>query len=343
MALAWDTQLTRVWLPGSADLPADAGSPPELVRALARRIQLHYASTPQDFRDVPLQLEGVPPFAAKVYRALHSTAPGTTLTYAELAARAGSPGATRAVGTAMANNPWPLIVPCHRVFARGGKLGGYSGPGGLVTKVDLLAREGLHIDPVTQISVQDPRFARHLARVGACTMQITEPDSVFAALLRSIVYQQLAGKAAKTIFDRVRALYPKGRLTPEHTARLSDEALLGAGLSRNKLLALRDLAARAIDGSLPTLDETRALDDEALITRLSQVRGIGRWSVQMFAMFSLGLPDIMPLGDLGIQKGFAAVFGTDDVAVLAARAERWRPFRSIAAWYLWRATELQQK
>lgn len=349
-AIEWDgPKVLRFCIPGSGSLPANPlASAPRHIRTLTDRVVLHCAGSPQDFRDAPLDFTRVPPFAAKVYQALRATPHGSTVGYGELAERAGSPGASRAVGTAMAKNPWPLLVPCHRVLAEGGRLGGYSAGNGLGSKVQLLALDGVHIDPARQISLQDPRFGKHIEATGPCGLTVTAPESVFAALLRSIVYQQLTGKAAETIFSRVRALYPqrsgKAQLRAEHTASLSDAALLGCGLSRNKLAAVRDLAARAASSELVTLERARALSDEELVTQLSQVRGIGRWSVQMFAMFSLGRTDILPLGDLGVQKGFARLFGRGQLPSadeLAARGERWRPFRSIASWYLWRAAELR--
>lgn len=320
----------------------NVGPIPERVRTTIEQARLHLAGTPQSFTDAPLDFTGVSPFHGKVYQALRTVPAGSTVSYIQLATLAGSPGASRAVGTAMAKNPWPLLVPCHRVLTERGSLGGFSAPGGVATKVRILDLEGAPLDRLALLTLADPRLGKHIAKVGPCGLEVKHPISVFAALARSIVYQQLTGKAAGTIFARVQALYPDG-LRAEHTRLLDDEALLGCGLSRAKLAALRDLGERAVAGDIPSLEETQSMPDEELISALSKVRGIGRWSVEMFAMFSLGRPDILALGDYGLRKGFQRLFGLPELATpaeLAARGERWRPFRSIASWYLWRAAEL---
>lgn len=324
-------------------MPAPAPGPmPERVRITIEKAQRHLGGEPQSFADAPLDFAGVSPFHASVYRALCNVPAGTTVSYMQLARRAGSAGASRAVGSAMAKNPWPLLVPCHRVLTERGMLGGFSAPGGVATKVRLLALEGFVVDPLAQLTLADPRLGKHIAKVGGCEMQIKHPASVFEALARSIVYQQLHGKAAATIFARLKALYPNG-LCAEDTAALDDAALLGCGLSRGKLAALRDLATKAVAGEIPTVERTITMSDEELVTALSQVRGIGRWSVEMFLMFSLGRPDVLSFGDYGLRKGFQKLFGLAQMPSaeqFAARGERWRPFRSIASWYLWRAAEL---
>jgi 3-methyladenine DNA glycosylase/8-oxoguanine DNA glycosylase len=190
-------------------------------------------------------------------------------------------------------------------------------------------------------------LARHIAKIGPFRLMLKATEGTFAALAESIVYQQLSGKAAATIFGRVRALYPKGRLDPMRVLATSDEALRGAGLSRAKLESLRDLALRTSTGAIPTLAELAAMDDEAIVERLTAVRGIGRWTVEMLLIFRLGRPDVLPLADYGIKKGFAQVFtrrraeapALPTPVELARRGERWRPFRSVASWYLWRALD----
>jgi 3-methyladenine DNA glycosylase/8-oxoguanine DNA glycosylase len=201
----------------------------------------------------------------------------------------------------------------------------------------------------------DPRSAcRHLARqdpVLAALMRrsipfaLTPPktQSIYHALAESIVYQQLSGKAASTIFGRFVKLYrPKRFPAPQMVLDTSDELLRGAGLSRNKVLALRDLSAKALDGTVPKLAAARRMSDEELIERLTTVRGIGVWTVEMLLMFRLGRPDVLPCGDLGVQKGFAVTYGLrklPNAKKLLAHGERWRPFRSVASWYMWRALE----
>jgi len=188
----------------------------------------------------------------------------------------------------------------------------------------------------------DRRLAKVIRKVGSFPTKRPKPQHPFAVLLKAIVYQQLAGKAAAAIFGRVTALGANGFPTPEEVLLLDETQLRGAGLSRQKIAAVKDLAARTIDGTVPNLKEIRRMSEEEILERLTRVRGIGEWSVQMFLMFQLGRPDILPIQDYGIRKGFQNVYGLDDVpkpkAVLE-HGERWRPYRSIASWYLWRAAE----
>jgi methylated-DNA-[protein]-cysteine S-methyltransferase len=317
-----------------------------------------------DLASVPLDLEGVPVFHRRVYEALRTTSRGTTLTYGELAELSGSPGAARAVGTALRRNPLAILVPCHRVVAAGGKLGGFSAAGGPCTKTRMLGIEGVHFgaeattvrpegfdfDPVTalrHLAAADPKLGRLIEAVGPFTMQLGTTPSIFVALVRSVTYQQLSGKAAGTIYGRLCALFenPEGGPTAEELLRLTDEQLRAAGVSRNKMLSMRDLATRQLAGEIPTLAEARLLGDEELVQRLLPVRGIGRWTVEMLLMFRLGRPDVLPTTDLGIRNGFARAFGEELPlpAQIAERGERWRPYRTVASWYLWRAAEMRNQ
>jgi 3-methyladenine DNA glycosylase/8-oxoguanine DNA glycosylase len=190
----------------------------------------------------------------------------------------------------------------------------------------------------------DAKLGRLIGRVGDFTLRPQPTQSLFAALVRSIVYQQLSGRAASTILGRVVALFsPKRFPTPRDLLDIDPQLLRSAGLSTAKTAALRDLAARTLDGTVPSLAQVRRLEDEEIVERLITVRGIGRWTVEMLLMFRLGRPDVLPLGDLGVRKGFALTFGSrklPEPEVIARRAERWRPYRSVASWYLWRALEL---
>jgi DNA-3-methyladenine glycosylase II len=165
----------------------------------------------------------------------------------------------------------------------------------------------------------------------------------FDALAESIAYQQLSGKAAATIFGRVRALYPKKkRLDPELLLATADETLRAAGLSRAKTAALKDLAAKTIDGTVPSGRALIRMTDDEIITRLTTVRGIGRWTVEMLLLFDLGRPDVWPVDDYGVRKGFAKTFGRRKLPTpkqLMKFGEKWRPYRSVAAWYFWRALD----
>jgi 3-methyladenine DNA glycosylase/8-oxoguanine DNA glycosylase len=216
---------------------------------------------------------------------------------------------------------------------------------------DLLAvgprADGLSFDPdaaCRHLGEGDPVMGGLIARVGQFTMRPEPAHSLFQVLARSIAHQQLTGKAAATILARVTRLFaPKRFPTPRDLIEISPERLRGAGLSTAKTAALRDLAARTLDGTVPSLSRVRRMEDEEIIARLTAVRGIGRWTVEMLLIFKLGRPDVLPLGDLGIRKGFAQTFGKrklPDAAAMSRRGERWRPFRSVASWYLWRALEL---
>ena len=169
----------------------------------------------------------------------------------------------------------------------------------------------------------------------------------FDALAESIAYQQLSGKAAATIFGRVRALYPKRKwLDPEQLLATPDETLRAAGLSRAKTAALKDLAAKTIDGTVPAGRALIRMSDDEIITRLTAVRGIGRWTVEMILLFDLGRPDVWPVDDYGVQKGFAKTFGRRKLPTpkqLMKFGEKWRPYRSVAAWYFWRALDTAEK
>src|SRR6266478_738692 len=165
----------------------------------------------------------------------------------------------------------------------------------------------------------------------------------FDALAESIAYQQLSGKAAATIWGRVRALYPRKKyLDPKTVLKTPDRKLRGAGLSRSKVAALKDLAAKTIDGTVPTARALAKMTDEEIIERLVSVRGIGRWTVEMLLLFDLGRPDVWPAADYGVQKGLAKTFGKRKLPTpkqMIKLGKKFQPNRSVAAWYFWRALD----
>ena len=191
------------------------------------------------------------------------------------------------------------------------------------------------------LAERDPVLARLVDQHGP--MHLPPPPRAaqrFEQLARAITYQQLAGRAASTIWGRVRALVP-GELTPEAVLSVHPEGLAGAGLSRAKQAAIVDLAVRVVDGRL-TLSRIGRLPDEAVIEQLVQVRGIGRWTAQMFLLSSLHRLDVWPTGDLGVRAGFARAWGLAEVpspADLEPLGEPYRPWRSVVAWYCWRAAD----
>jgi DNA-3-methyladenine glycosylase II len=206
------------------------------------------------------------------------------------------------------------------------------------------------------LSTADPKLGKLIERAGPFTMRVASAQSPFEALVESIIYQQLHGKAAATIHRRLlESFYPvtsNEHFAAQHLLDCPNEQLRAAGLSHNKSLALRDLAAKTIDGTVPTLAHIRRMSDEAIIEHLIQVRGIGRWTVEMLLIFRLGRPNVLPVDDYGVRKGFALTFGklkpADKVTpmdlpkpdVMHRRAKKWQPWCSVASWYLWRACDL---
>ena len=193
------------------------------------------------------------------------------------------------------------------------------------------------------LSEVDKRLGRLITDIGEFPFKLDECDSVYESLLEAIVYQSISGKAAATIFARVKALGTNGQCpTPEEMIGASPQALREAGLSFAKVAAMKDLAQKTIDGVVPSLEAAHKMSDEELVERLISVRGIGAWTVEMFLIFRLGRPDVLPIHDYGVQKGFALTYGKKDIPKpreLAAFGERWRPYRTVASWYMWRAVE----
>ncbi len=207
-------------------------------------------------------------------------------------------------------------------------------------------RNGLCYEPgeaVRHLSAADGTLAALMERAGPFAMQIRKLHDPFEALARNIVFQQLHGNAAAAIHKRVLDLFGGGKLRPADIIGAPEETLRGAGLSGAKLAALKDLAAKTLDGTVPTLARLRRMSDEEIVERLTRVRGIGRWTVEMLLMFRLGRPDVLPVGDFAVRKGFALAYGLKESPKpkeLAEYGERWRPYRSVASWYMWRAVEL---
>lgn len=197
--------------------------------------------------------------------------------------------------------------------------------------------------PEQHLAATDPRFAALIARARPYDVAAQPLVRPFHSLAESIAYQQLSGKAAATIFGRVQALYPGRKwLDPKLVLATSDEKLRGCGLSGSKTAALKDLAAKTLDGTVPSGRVLARMEDEEIIERLTAVRGIGRWTVEMLLIFELGRLDVWPVADYGVQKGFAKTFGRRKLPTtkqFARIGEKWRPYRSVAAWYFWRALD----
>jgi DNA-3-methyladenine glycosylase II len=203
-----------------------------------------------------------------------------------------------------------------------------------------------------QLALADAKLGALIERVGPFRLRVKSAHSPFEALLEAILYQQLHANAARAILGRLLALFGDLHPAPEQLLAVPDEMLRAAGLSQGKLLSLRDLAAKTLDGTVPSLAAIRRLSDEAIIERLSAVRGIGKWTAEMLLMFRLGRPDVFPGTDYGIRKGFLLTFGKVKVGKpitldmlpkpeqMERRAARWKPWRSVASWYLWRAADM---
>ncbi len=375
--ITWsDTGIAGVELPDSRD-PATLARlarrhpelrpapPPPYVRQTMAGITALLQGEKTDLSRVRLDMRDVRPFQRRVYEVVRRIAPGTTRTYGDIARSAGSPGAARAVGQALGRNPFAIIVPCHRVLSGDGRIGGFSAAGGIAVKLELLAIEagGPCRPPALRSSGRsravdlrratrhlrraDPALSRIMDQAGSFRLHMRRSSSVFAALAEAIVHQQLSGKAAVSIHARLRALFPRAHedLRPRDILAASYRKLRSAGLSHSKVLSLQDLAQRAAAGTIPTLEQLEMMDDEAIIDSLVAVRGIGRWTVEMLLIFRLGRPDILPLDDYGIRKGYAITFrkrALPDRTQLAGHGDRWKPYRTVASWYLWRALELSR-
>ncbi|HEY6447721.1 MAG TPA: DNA-3-methyladenine glycosylase 2 family protein [Acidobacteriaceae bacterium] len=206
-----------------------------------------------------------------------------------------------------------------------------------------------------QLAESDLRLGQLIERAGPFLLKLKSQHSPFEALLESIIYQQLHGKAAAAILKRLLTAFGELHPAPEHLLQAPDDMLRACGLSASKTKALRDLAAKTIDGTVPTLTAIRRMPDQEIVDRLTEVRGIGSWTVEMLLIFRLGRPDVFPATDYGVRKGFALTFNRlpkskpFDATMLARpeqmlrRAEKWRPWRSVASWYLWRACDLASK
>lgn len=195
---------------------------------------------------------------------------------------------------------------------------------------------------VRHLAERDTALAGVIEQVGPFSLKVRR-EPVFAGLMRSIVYQQLSGKAAKTIHGRLVAKLPK-KVADQPTVLLefSDDDFRAAGVSRPKMAAIRDLATRQAAGGIPDRRRLSRMEDEEIIEQLTAVRGIGRWTVEMLLIFWLGRPDVLPVNDLGVRRGFAVMSRRVELPVpqeLAEVGERWKPYRSVAAWYLWRAAD----
>lgn len=201
----------------------------------------------------------------------------------------------------------------------------------------------MSVQATRHLAKADPVMKRLIRAHGPFTLEPQPARPPFEALVRAVAHQQLHGKAAETILKRFVALFPGLRFPrPADLATVRDEALRGAGFSGAKVAAIRDIAAKTLEGVVPTSRRIAALDDEAIVERLTQVRGVGRWTVEMLLIFKLGRQDVLPADDFGVRNGFRVAYGLREMPKprrLLEHGECWRPFRSMASWYLWRAAD----
>ena len=202
-----------------------------------------------------------------------------------------------------------------------------------------------HAAAIAHLSAADRTLARLIRNAGPCELKPDPARSPFESLVTAVTHQQLNGKAAQTILGRVKALFPERKFpTPDDLLRAPEESLRGAGLSRAKTAAVRDIAVKTVEGIVPTSRAIAKLDDAEILERLTSIRGVGPWTVEMLLIFKLGRPDVLPATDYGVQQGFAITYRREALPKpkeLLEHGERWRPFRSVAAWYLWRAVDLR--
>ncbi|MBI4913092.1 MAG: DNA-3-methyladenine glycosylase 2 family protein [Acidobacteria bacterium] len=205
-------------------------------------------------------------------------------------------------------------------------------------------RFALAFDPAEGCRVlgrREPRLRALMKRCGPFAMKLRPAPTPFEALAESIVYQQLHGKAAASIFARLKALQGGAALEPARMLQTPGEALRAAGLSQAKALAIQDLSAKTLEGLVPGWAQVRRMEDAEILARFTQVRGIGRWTVEMLLIFRLGRPDVWPVDDFAVRKAYGLLLGIEQPKPreMDARAEAWRPWRTLAAWYLWRSLE----
>ncbi len=200
--------------------------------------------------------------------------------------------------------------------------------------------------PHHHLASADKRLAKLIKKIGPPKLRVERTASPFRALVEAVVYQQLTGKAAETILGRFKKLFGEDVFpTPEQIIAIAHDKMRGAGLSGAKTLAIKDIAQKTIEGTVPETKAILKLDNDVIIEQLTQIRGVGRWTVEMLLIFKLGRKDVLPSSDYGVRKGFASVYGHKELPTpkeLEAHGARWAPFRSFAAWYLWRAADLNK-
>jgi methylated-DNA-[protein]-cysteine S-methyltransferase len=336
----------------------EARQPPPFVRDAVKKLNAHLLGRPQDFASIPLDFSGTSPSFVDVARALRDTPAGRTVHAEVLANRLALPGGPARLRRLLARSPFPVLLPGHRVLDDGGRLGPWGGGEALHERLLLLestGQPGLHAQDGTpdgprvevalaHLRAADSTLGQLIDEVGPYAVTLRRGHSPYEALARSIVGQQITGRAATAILARLASVFgTKGVPPPRRILGAKDAQLRAAGLSGGKARAFRDLAAQALAGNVPSWAVLRRWPDERILSTLTEIHGIGRWTVEMVLLFRLGRPDVLPLGDYGVRKGYGRRFTRGrlpSIRELQRRGWRWRPYRSVASWYLWRALEL---
>lgn len=328
------------------------GDDPEFDAWIAQVIG--FVEAPAIGLDLPLDIRGTA-FQQRVWQALRTIPAGSIVSYTDVAKHLGLPKSVRAVASACAANTLAVAIPCHRVLRSDGSLSGYRW--GLERKQALLQREhrpqlpdALRTPANAHLVASDPAWFGLISKVGPCGLTAGTDRTLrspYEALMRAIAYQQIHGRAAEAILGRFLAHFP-GQSFPEPAAVLAlDESVMRAcGFSAAKTATLRGIAQGVVDGIVPTRAEAEALSDDALVARLTTLRGVGRWTVEMLLMFTLLRPDVLPIDDFGVREGWKVLKGLEHQPrpkALAETGQAWAPYRSTAAWYLWRALELSRQ
>jgi DNA-3-methyladenine glycosylase II len=204
-----------------------------------------------------------------------------------------------------------------------------------------------NVDPTGYLSKVDPVMRRLIVEIGPFTLKPTIRRSPFESLVRAVAHQQPHDKAAESILKRFIRLFPGRKFPrPDDLLVMNVQSIRGAGFSHAKVSALRDLAAKTLDGTVPTTRTIMQCEDEAIVQRLTEVRGIGRWTVEMLLIFQLGRPDVLPINDFGVRNGFRIAYRRRSMPTpkhVSRYGERWRPYRTVASWYLWRAADREKQ
>ena len=308
-----------------------------------------------NFDSLNLTVELATSFENSVYIELRKIPFGKLSTYSLIAQKIGRPKATRAVGTALSKNPFPIILPCHRVLSSNEKLSGYSAPGGLTMKLAFLQFENIYLKryqswnlftAAETLSHRDKALSKIINSVGLPKIDFLGQSSLLTYLVSLIVAQQLNTQVAKVILSRLFSRFAKnGKLNDSNLYLAKNSDLRKCGLSQRKIITIKEISKLHLENCLPSKRAMLKMSDSEIYSVFSSVKGIGRWTVDMLLMNFLGRPDILASSDLGVRKGFALLKKSSsnnaaNQSQLENYASRWSPFRSAACWYLWRSLEL---